>query len=49
MNLLTKEIEGHWDYISPILSIRNEEEYDRATVLDLSAGEHTMAHPLGQS
>src|SRR5262245_10980788 len=30
MNLLTKEIKGHWAYISPILAIRNEEEYDQA-------------------
>src|SRR5262245_60521151 len=30
MSVITKEIEQHWAVISPLLSIRNEEEYDRA-------------------
>jgi HTH-type transcriptional regulator / antitoxin HigA len=30
MNRLTTGIEEHWAYIKPILSIRNEEEYDQA-------------------
>ncbi len=30
MNLLTNETVAHWATIAPILSIRNEREYDRA-------------------
>ena len=30
MNLLSSETIGHWTSIAPILSIRNEREYDRA-------------------
>jgi HTH-type transcriptional regulator / antitoxin HigA len=30
MNVMTKEIQNHWATIRPILSIRNDEEYDQA-------------------
>ena len=30
MNLLAKDTQRHWTTIAPILSIRNEREYDRA-------------------
>ena len=30
MNLLTEDIQAHWLAVQPILSIRNEEEYDIA-------------------
>lgn len=30
MNVLAKETQAHWANIAPILSIRNEREYDRA-------------------
>lgn len=30
MTLLTKETQAHWTAVAPILSIRNEREYDRA-------------------
>jgi HTH-type transcriptional regulator/antitoxin HigA len=30
MSTLTKDIEDHWATIQPLLSIRNEREYDRA-------------------
>jgi hypothetical protein len=30
MTLLAKETQLHWATIAPILSIRNEREYDRA-------------------
>ena len=30
MNVMTQEIQNHWAAIRPILSIRNEEEYDQA-------------------
>ena len=30
MNILAKETQIHWETIAPILSIRNEREYDRA-------------------
>jgi HTH-type transcriptional regulator / antitoxin HigA len=30
MNILTKETQTHWTTIAPILSIRNEREYDQA-------------------
>ncbi len=30
MKTMTKEIENHWTAISPLLSIRNEQEYDLA-------------------
>ena len=30
MSAITREIEQHWAVISPLLSIRNEEEYDLA-------------------
>lgn len=30
MNLLTKETQSHWAAVAPILSIRNERQYDRA-------------------
>lgn len=30
MNLLTPETRKHWEEIAPILSIRNERDYDRA-------------------
>jgi hypothetical protein len=31
MNLLTKEAQTQWATIAPILTIRNEREYDRRT------------------
>jgi HTH-type transcriptional regulator / antitoxin HigA len=30
MNLLTRDIANHWETIQPLLTIRNEREYDRA-------------------
>ena len=30
MNVLTAEIQDHWAHIQPILTIRNEREYDQA-------------------
>lgn len=30
MNVMTREIQNHWDAIRPILSIRDENEYDMA-------------------
>jgi HTH-type transcriptional regulator/antitoxin HigA len=30
MNLLTKSVQSHWATIRPILTIRNEREYDAA-------------------
>jgi HTH-type transcriptional regulator/antitoxin HigA len=30
MNVLTAEIQDHWVHIQPILTIRNEREYDQA-------------------
>ena len=30
MSLLPEEIESHWERIEPLLTIRNEREYDRA-------------------
>jgi HTH-type transcriptional regulator/antitoxin HigA len=32
MNAITKDIHSHWASIGPILSIRNEREYDRAVI-----------------
>jgi len=30
MNVMTKEIQTHWQAIGPVLTIQNEAEYDRA-------------------
>lgn len=30
MSVLTQDIRGHWETISPLLTIRDEAEYDRA-------------------
>jgi HTH-type transcriptional regulator/antitoxin HigA len=30
MSVLTRDIENHWETIRPLLTIRNEREYDRA-------------------
>jgi HTH-type transcriptional regulator/antitoxin HigA len=30
MSILPKELENHWGRIEPLLTIRNEREYDRA-------------------
>ena len=30
MNMITQEVQSHWAMISPMLRIRNEQEYDRA-------------------
>ncbi len=49
MNLLTKNLEAHWATIRPLLTIRNEREYDQAVkhlnvLLDeIGTDEH---HPL---
>lgn len=49
MNVLTKDIQIHWATVSPLLSIRNEREYDSAVkrlnkLLDeIGTDEH---HPL---
>lgn len=32
MSSIPSEIQAHWDYIQPILSIRSEDEYDQAIV-----------------
>ena len=30
MSIISKDIQAHWEIISPLLSIRDEQEYDRA-------------------
>lgn len=32
MNVMTQEIQNHWAALRPILSIRNEAEYDQAVI-----------------
>jgi len=49
MSVLTKDIQTHWTYVQPILSIRNEREYDLAVerlneLLDEVGGNEK--HPL---
>ena len=32
MSVIAKDIQTHWRVVQPILSIRNEEDYDRAVL-----------------